>query len=109
MQVGPRNYKKKQQIIDSFPIPNSKEDILEFLILLKPKACDDKDPLVKAYLHKYEECLERAKTFFGDDPDFMPFREAYPEMAAHQKKQKKGNRWILLMIMSGRLCILSLV
>ena len=78
--------------IDTFPIPNSKEDLLEFLCFLKPKAEKDKgngfskgmlnlvtygaygalskDRIVIAYRAKYEECLNKAKFFLSQDPEF---------------------------------------
>lgn len=92
-KLGPRKINKKKQLIESFPVPNTKSDILEFLLLLKPKASDTKDLLVESYLNKYQECLERAKTFFGDDPDFKPFVEAYPKMKSNLKHGALG-RWI---------------
>lgn len=78
--------------IDTFPIPNSKEDLLEFLCFLKPKAEKNKgnafskgmlnlvtygaygalskDKIVIAYKAKYEECLSKARFFLSQDPTF---------------------------------------
>ena len=78
--------------IDTFPIPNSKEDLLEFLCFLKPKAeknsgngfskgmlnvvtygaygAMSKDRIAIAYKAKYEECLNKAKFFLSQDPKF---------------------------------------
>ena len=79
--------------IDTFPIPNSKEDLLEFLCFLKPKAektnqenkfskgmlnvvtygaygALSKDKITMAYKAKYEECLQKAMMFLNNDPQF---------------------------------------
>lgn len=78
--------------IDTFPIPNSKEDLLEFLCFLKPKAeknkgngfskgmlnvvtygaygAMSKDRIAIAYRAKYEECLNKAQFFLSQDPKF---------------------------------------
>ena len=86
--------------IDTFPIPNSKEDLLEFLCFLKPKSeKNKKGAFVKtvdgimnvstlgiygvlsrtaggdtrideAYKAKYQECLNKAKLYLRTDPLF---------------------------------------
>lgn len=78
--------------IDTFPIPNSKEDLIEFICFLKPKAEKDKkspfskgvfsvvssnpygslskDKIAEAYKAKYEECLNKASLFLKNDPQF---------------------------------------
>lgn len=66
-----------QKAIINFPVPNTKEDLLEFLLFLEPLAkvkflSSDYDPyLTKAYRAKYRECVNKAKVFFSDDPHFQ--------------------------------------
>lgn len=92
--IHPRKYSQKKQVIESFPIPNSKKDLLDFIILMKPLASDPQDNLVDTYLKKYSECLERAKTYFPNDLNFKPFLTSYDEI---KQSSKKGHfkRWIV--------------
>lgn len=76
--------------IETFPIPTTKEDLLEFICFLKPKAEKKNFKLSKfvvntvimgnemddtlitdAYKVKYEECLTKAKLFLEEDPQFI--------------------------------------
>lgn len=94
--------------IDTFPIPNSKEDLLEFLCFLKPKAEKDqqnkfskgmlnvvtygaygalsKDKITLSYKAKYEECLQKAMMFLKNDPQF---EELLIQNKIIQPKKKK--------------------
>lgn len=70
--------KRIASIITNFPVPTAKEDLLEFLLFLQPKTKMSRvgnsmgDDLVrKAYKNKYEECYQKAKLFFKDDPIFQ--------------------------------------
>ena len=63
--------------ISNFPVPTTKEDLLEFILFLKPKSkdCDGSTEgecnIAEAYKSKYEECLSKAELFFHDDPQFQ--------------------------------------
>lgn len=59
---------EEDKIIQRFPIPNTKSDLLELLAFLKPQT--KKSP---AFAHKYEECLIKAKTYYSSDPDFSSY------------------------------------
>ena len=77
-----KNISKKEEIIITFPIPNTKEDLFEFLSSLQPRIRDTKDPLSKAYFKKYHECINKAKLSFVDDPVFQPYFTSF-------KKEKR--------------------
>ena len=47
---------QKKTIIESFPIPNTKADLLEFLTSMKPHI-NDGSSLSSAYWKKYQECI----------------------------------------------------
>ena len=84
---------KQKQIIETFPIPNTKADLLEFLTSLKPRISDFKDPLTTSYFKKYQECIEKAKVSFPNDKLIAPFIEAFEKEAILLKKaQKKQER-----------------
>lgn len=59
--------------IQSFPVPNAKEDLLEFLMYLEPKKnlnSQTHPQIARAYKSKYQECVNKAKIYFPDDPQF---------------------------------------
>lgn len=69
--------KARAKAIDLFPVPNAKEDLLEFLVFLKPLASRNavvaglgEEETIKAYKRKYKECVEKANLYFADDPQF---------------------------------------
>lgn len=78
---------KKIDIINNFPVPTVREDLLDFITAMRPKSfyagCErETTPLIRAYKNKYEECIDKAKVFFGTDPQFILVLEQY-------KKDKK--------------------
>lgn len=55
-------------IIRNFPVPNTKTDLMEFVIALRPKTQGgDSDDIKDAYYAKYKECLDKARYMFPDD------------------------------------------
>ncbi len=69
---------RKREIISSFPIPKTKDDILEFITFLAPKskkmgffcnATDEERSENKAYRQKLEEVLMKAKLMLKTDAD----------------------------------------
>lgn len=67
---------RQARIIRDFPVPNAREDLMEFMIAMKNRG--DKDyrnmpSTVKGACYlKYMECYDKAKLFFADDPQFQP-------------------------------------
>lgn len=80
------NEDKKKEIIEIFPIPNTKADLLEFLTSIKPKLISDRDQFTNSYLKKYQECLEKAKTAFEGDKQLQRFIDEYPSIEKQIKK-----------------------
>mgnify|MGYP002622782802 CR=1 FL=1 len=74
--VTVKKYTELATVISSFPVPTSKEDLLEFIpaMLAKWKSQPKHgwNPLRDAYKAKYEECMMKAKIHFSNDPDFKP-------------------------------------
>ena len=63
-----------RNIVNTFPIPSTKEDLLEFIMYLEPKAhAKGLDGYMNRYYYKnkYNECIRKAEFFFADDPDFQ--------------------------------------
>lgn len=78
---------QKVVFIQSFPIPNTKEDILEFMILAS--TCFDaaestagrgsKKDVSDAWLAKVEQSYQKAKLLFGSDSDFTKIQNVYSQ------------------------------
>jgi len=89
--LGEYNVRKQQQIIETFPLPNTKSDLLEFLTALKPQIQDVDNVLSNSYLKKYEECIEKAKVSFPNDKLIAPFIVEYKAVLKRRKKRSAGS------------------
>lgn len=66
-------YEEKRNAIINFPVPISKEDLLEFILFLQPLSKGNfftSTSLTSAYKMKYRECVNKARVFYSDDPHF---------------------------------------
>lgn len=66
----------KPEAIRNFPIPNAKEDLLEFVVSMKARWINTpygygEGELKKSYKAKYDESVAKAKLLFPDDPQFV--------------------------------------
>lgn len=84
-------YNEIKMAIETFPIPNSKEDLIEFICFLKPKGTTEKksmlnkvfsmdddaqmDEFFDSYKMKYQECLTKASLYLKDDVQFAQLLE----------------------------------
>lgn len=71
--------------IENFPVPNTREDLLEFLTSIQPKAKKlnfftkqkMEYEIPGAYWALYSNCINKARISFKNDPDFQFFFEDY--------------------------------
>lgn len=78
------NDDRRIEIINTYPIPNNKEDIFEFMILatsiydstygMGKKPIDD---LAYAWISKIEQCFQKGKMLFTDKKDLEHLEEIY--------------------------------
>lgn len=75
---------EKINLIRNFSVPNTKEDIFEFLVLsstninLKNWSLNVAiDPLTEAWIIKLEQVYQKAELLFGDDSDFEKIKRIY--------------------------------
>ena len=80
------------EAIKTFPIPNTKSDLIEFIISLKPKA-QEFGPYMDAYLTKYKECLEKARFIFPNDKDIQALLES--NKLSWWARQSTFTRWCI--------------
>ena len=90
--------RRKMDVIQNFPVPNSREDLIDFLTSIQPKADpsapksgmtgwgvpgtaigskEKKEDLGYAYWLLYANCINKARLAFSLDPDFAPFFSFY--------------------------------
>jgi hypothetical protein len=92
----------QESIISSFPVPNTKEDILEFLSIALPEAkkkpnsiggyvFDGSDGLKNAWLAKCEQVIMKAKFSIKDDKKLQEEIEYYAsQIGMHQQQNNRG-------------------
>lgn len=82
---------KRARLITNFAIPNSKEDILEFIILASTNADFDYDTqeIVNAWLVKLEQCYHKANLILYKDPEFPQIQNMYDKTYKKIKRKKK--------------------
>jgi hypothetical protein len=83
-------FRKKKSIIQNFPVPNTKTDIIDFIIALQPKALNINDRLAKSYFVKYEECINKAKLLFPDDKEIALLLLEYEKVRRKAKFSSEG-------------------
>lgn len=94
-------FDKVCQIISSFPVPNTRNDLLEFLTAIKTPAEEG----VYDYRNLYYSCVNKARLSFADDKDFAPYFEAEEEM----KNKPSGCLGIILFIPIVAILLTSLL
>lgn len=79
--------KHKMDIITTFPVPNTRADLLEFITMLQARAkstgprngqnLSREEDLSYAYWLLYTNCINKAKISFKNDKDFEPYFALY--------------------------------
>lgn len=89
---------KKDSIIRNFPIPNSKEDILEFMILASSNILgEDNRDIYEAWLAKFEQAYQKSLLLFRADKDFSKIQQIYDncQINIDTEKQRKINKFTI--------------
>ena len=82
---------EKTEIINAYPIPNTKEDILEFMILAVSNSNNEPDyDILRAWKAKMDQAYQKAKIVFTDKSEFSRCQEKYDQFEANYKKEKKS-------------------
>ena len=107
-------------VIESFPIPAGRNDLLELLAFLAPKIkptlVNDSKKDIKAikeadaYFHKFEECVLKAKVYYAEDAAFEPYIKLHK---SHKPTKFKNRKWfkklIILIVLMLILVVLVVV
>ncbi len=82
-------------LIDSFPIPNTKNDLYDLIGYLR----------VEGYYEKRDQCIAKARLLFPNDP---VFEQLFEEVKEEEKKEKKSNKITTITIISIVVIILGI-
>lgn len=83
-------------IISNFPIPNTKEDLLEFISIGISKAAWGEGGIKKAWADKADEAINKLDVISTGDQSFQPLVVKYREML--KKKKNKSNLNLALLL-----------
>ncbi len=90
------------RLVKMFPIPNSREDILEFMVLASSNFNEDhymahmgEDSISDAWLSKIEQCHKKARLTLSDE-DMLEVDEIYEAIKARvaEAKKKANQRYV---------------
>ena len=80
----------KVSIIRSFPIPNTKEDIFEFMLLASSNISGEQEKEVfDAWNVKFEQSYQKAKIVIHDEADIQKVQEIYDQANKQIKREKR--------------------
>lgn len=88
-------------LVRSFPIPNTREDIIEFLILAvsniderSPYGSEEEESLTKAWIAKADQALRKAELVIPDDEVFTKSKALYKRKTEAFEKaiKRRGKR-----------------
>ncbi len=84
--------KEKANLIRNFSVPNTKEDMLEFLILSSTNIRDKhsmNDIVSKAWISKSEQVYQKAKISYISDSDFSKIQDIYNQVHSKVVSKRK--------------------
>lgn len=86
---------QKVDIIRNFPIPNTKEDIFEFMILASTNIGNKiDDDITKAWIVKVEQCYQKASVIIGKETvEFSNIQSLYNDILEKKEYDKKQNTY----------------
>lgn len=101
---------KKISLIKSFSVPNTKEDMLEFMILatsnvdtrlydsMSSSSNSKDEDINNAWRSKIKQVYEKARRSYGNEKDFQQIQNLYEACNSDIKKMKKKGvvKWILM-------------
>lgn len=107
-------YKRQQKVnlIINFSVPNTREDILEFMILASSNVDVKKgidDEVSKAWLSQLEQVYEKAKLLMGNKPSFAQIKHIYDRKKAQIKNRKFKGLASACFVIGGYMSLFSLL
>lgn len=103
---------EKISLIRNFPIPNSKEDIYEFMILASTNIGNAVAPSVSdAWITKVEQCYQKAQVIFSSEADLNYIQKSYDECHHKMKNARKNDtkKTVLQIVIKNITVVIGLV
>jgi len=113
---------KEISMIQNFPIPNTKEDLIEFLVLassnINTRAFSElsgttarQKAIATAWNSKFEQAYQKALISFGNTPEFSNIQNIYNKINDELTKVNKSNSyfWICFMVIMVVVVIGSII
>ena len=103
---------QKANLIINFSVPNTREDILEFMILASSnidvkKGIDDE--VTKAWISKLDQGYEKARLMLGNSPSFSQIKYIYERKKAQIKNRKFKGLATACFIVGGYILLMSFI
>lgn len=112
--IKAHNKKDKIRIVDEFPIPDSKNELLDLMmVVLYSHFINPEDLLDECFILKYEACLEKAQLYYPNDVDFNKLQEEFDRNKKRVfkaiRKMKPGHKFYVFLIVVLILGVLALI
>ncbi len=90
-----KDEEQRVNLIRNFVIPNTKEDILEFIILASTNAGIDNESqeIVNAWLVKLEQCHHKVNLMLVNDQDYEKITQIYKKTYKRVKKAQRSSNY----------------
>lgn len=80
---------EKASIIRNFPVPNTREDVLEYSILASSNLIQqDQDSLFDAWVTKFEQCIQKSRLLCHSPEDLAEFEKIHSQTQKIIRKRK---------------------
>lgn len=89
--------KEKADLIKNYPIPNTKEDIFEFMMAASSNVLrEEEKEIYEAWLTKLEQTYQKAEILFSGDSDFKKIQQIYNNCVENieAENQRKMNIFV---------------
>lgn len=103
IKLKQRRNKDIKDFIKLFPVPTEKNDLYDFINTIADKR---HGALEVEYMMKFKEAINKAKTLYGNDPQFEPLIERYTKFS--WENLSFVQRYFFIMAIAVFLCLLSL-
>lgn len=105
-EITKKTAEQKATLIRTFPIPTTKEDLYEFLVLafsnisMKLDEGSNETNVSDAWDAKFEQAYEKARLSFGNTQDFEKIQTLYSKKEAEVKRRNKRSVFLVIGIIA---------
>ena len=82
--------KRRKRLIESFVTPNTKSELLDFIIFVKPHVLDYEDKTRLSYQKKYLESIDKCKKYFPNNGEVQTYLNEYEHIKDRIKKDRRS-------------------